>query len=96
MCASTREFIATRRHWFTGPVEHDTSGTLNVLNLVEGLEASVESPTGAFVPITVHYANTFIVPAHVGCYILKPTERSQSSRLGTIKAWVRGTEVGGT
>ena len=88
------EFIETRRHWFTGPVEHNTDGTVNVLNLVEGSEASVESPIGAFAPFTVHYAETFIVPAQVGRYILKPTKRSQGSRLGTIKAWVRGTEVG--
>jgi mannose-6-phosphate isomerase class I len=39
------EFIEVRRHWFTSVVHHDTSGTLNVLNLVEGAEAIVESPT---------------------------------------------------
>ena len=31
-----REFIETRRHWFTGTVPHDTKGGVNVLNLVEG------------------------------------------------------------
>ena len=31
-----REFIETRRHWFTGTVPHDTGGGVNVLNLVEG------------------------------------------------------------
>ena len=30
------EFIEVRRHWFTDVVEHDTAGTVNVLNLVEG------------------------------------------------------------
>ena len=40
------EFIDVRRHWFTDVVEHDTAGTVNVLNLVEGAEAVVESPTG--------------------------------------------------
>jgi len=38
------EFIETRRHWFTGTVPHDTHGTVNVLNLVEGDAAIVESP----------------------------------------------------
>ena len=61
-----REFIETRRHWFTGTVPHDTGGGVNVLNLVEGAEAVVESPTGAFEPFVVHYAETFIVPAGVG------------------------------
>ena len=59
------EFIETRRHWFTDVVQHDTHGTVNVLNLVEGEEAVVESPTGAFAPFVVHYAETFIVPARV-------------------------------
>ena len=39
-----REFIETRRHWFTGVVPHHTNGGVNVLNLVEGEEAIVESP----------------------------------------------------
>ena len=43
-----REFIETRRHWFTKTVPHDTHGGVNVLNLVEGEEAIVESPDGAF------------------------------------------------
>ena len=43
-----REFIETRRHWFTAPVHHSTGGGVNVLNLCEGREAVVESPTGQF------------------------------------------------
>jgi len=35
---------------------------VNVLNLVEGEEAIVESPTGGFEPFVIHYAETFIVP----------------------------------
>ncbi len=49
-----REFIETRRHWFTKPVRHDTQGGVNMLNLVQGSAAVVESPTGAFEPFTVH------------------------------------------
>ncbi len=82
------EFIETRRHWFTGPVEHDTRGTLNVLNLVEGTEAAVESPTAAFKPFHVHYAETFIVPAVVGKYRISPVGET-STPLATIKAYVR-------
>ena len=89
----SREFIESRRHWFTGPVAHDTRGTVNVLNLVEGAEAEVSSPTGAFEPYVVHYAETFIVPAGVGKYVISPTARSQGSRLATVKAFVRGTEI---
>ena len=82
------EFIETRRHWFTAPVEHDTAGTLNVLNLVEGEEAVVESPTGAFAPFVVHYAETFIVPACVGRYRISPTGPAERP-LATVKACVR-------
>jgi len=82
------EFIETRRHWFTAPVVHNTGGNLNVLNLVEGEEALVESPTGAFPPMTVHYAETFIVPAAVGAYIVRPTGAVKTP-LATVKAYVR-------
>ncbi len=88
-----REFIEVRRHWFTKSVTHDTRGTVNVLNLVEGTEAEVSSPTGAFDPYVVHYAETFIVPAAVGKYVISPTARSQGSRLATVKAFVRDTEI---
>ena len=84
-----REFIETRRHWFTAPVEHDTRGGVNVLNLVEGEEATVESPTGAFAPFTVHYAETFIVPAAVGRYTVRPSGPGAEKLHATIKAYVR-------
>ncbi|MFZ7088880.1 class I mannose-6-phosphate isomerase [Curtobacterium sp. RRHDQ10] len=88
------EFIEVRRHWFDGTVPHDTRGTVNVLNLVEGAEAVVESPTGAFAPFVVHYAETFIVPAAVGPYTIRPWGRATGQRCGTVKASVRGTAVG--
>lgn len=84
-----REFIETRRHWFTGTAPHDTAGGLNVLNLVEGREAIVESPTDSFEPFVVHYAETFIVPASVGAYTIRPHGESIGSECATIKAFVR-------
>jgi mannose-6-phosphate isomerase class I len=83
------EFIETRRHWFTRTTPHDTGGGVNVLNLVEGEEAIVESPTGAFDPFIVHYAETFIVPAAVGAYTIRPHESSVGKECATIKAFVR-------
>jgi mannose-6-phosphate isomerase class I len=85
------EFIEVRRHWFEDVVPHDTDGTVNVLNLVEGAEAVVESPDGAFEPFVVHYAETFIVPASVGRYTIRPWGRGVGQRLGTVMASVRGT-----
>lgn len=85
-----RQFIETRRHWFSKPVIHHTQGNVNVLNLVEGSEALVDSPDNAFAPFVVHYAETFIVPAAVGEYRIAPYGSSAGERLATMKAWVRG------
>lgn len=79
------EFIETRRHTFTRPVLHNTNGGVNVINLVDGYEAVVESPTGAFEPFEVHYAETFIIPACVGEYIIRPL----SGECMTLKAYIR-------
>jgi len=84
-----REFIETRRHWFTKKVPHDTGGTVNVLNLVEGEAALVESPTNAFEPFVVHYAETFIIPASVGRYTIRPHGISAGGECATLKAFVR-------
>jgi mannose-6-phosphate isomerase class I len=82
-------FIETRRHWFTKKVEHDTNGTVNILNLIEGREAIVESPTNAFESYIIHYAETFIVPAEVGAYTVRPHGESDGKQCATIKAFVR-------
>ncbi len=85
------EFIEVRRHWFSDAVNHTTDGTVNVLNLVEGDEVKVVSPTSAFPPMVVHYAETFIVPAAVGAYRIERTEASRSERFATVTAYVRGS-----
>lgn len=84
-------FLETRRHWFTERVPHDTHGTVNVLNLVQGRRALVESPTGAFAPFEIHYAETFIVPAEVGAYTIRPVD-GDGAELATLKAFVRASE----
>ena len=82
------EFIETRRHWFTKPVTHHTNNSVNVLNLIEGEEAIIESPNGAFKPFVVHYAETFIIPANVNEYIISPYGKSAGKECATIKAYV--------
>lgn len=84
-----REFIETHRHWFTGKVPHKTNGSVQVLNLVEGREVIVESPTGAFSPFVVHYAETFIIPAAVDTYTIRPYGESEGKECATIKAYIR-------
>ncbi len=84
------EAFETRRHWFMGPVFHDTKGeSVHVLNLVEGAEAIVESPAGAFEPFIVHYAETFIVPAAVGSYTIRPHGTAAGKTCATMKAYLR-------
>ncbi|MEI6676068.1 MAG: class I mannose-6-phosphate isomerase [Verrucomicrobiota bacterium] len=83
------EFIETRRHWFTKTVPHDTCGNVHVLNLVEGDEIIIESPGGAFEPFVVHYAETFIVPAAVGPYTIRPHGPASGSECATLLAYVR-------
>jgi mannose-6-phosphate isomerase class I len=89
---SAWDFIETRRHWFTKPVAHDTDGRVNVLNLVQGEEAVVESPEGGFEPFVIHFAESFIVPAQVGPYTIRPAA-SSSGRCATIKAFVGARSV---
>ena len=86
------EFIETRRHWFTGTTPHHTHGGVNVLNLVQGTEAVVESPSGAFEPFVVHYVETFIVPAEVGAYTIRPHGAAEGTECATMKAFVRQDE----
>src|SRR5690606_6645370 len=84
-----REFIETRRHWFSTTVHHRTNGSVNVLNLVKGKEAIVESPMGAFKPFVVHYAETFVIPEYVKEYPIRPFGESEGKECATIKAFVR-------
>lgn len=83
------EFIETRRHWFTVPVLHKTDGSVNVLNLVEGMETIVESPEGKFEPFVVHYAETFIIPESIKEYTIRPYGESEGKQCATIKAFVK-------
>ena len=83
------EFIETRRHWFSKKVMHETNDSVNVLNLVEGREAIIESPSNQFEPFVVHYAETFIVPANVKEYTIRPYGESEGEEIATIKAFIR-------
>lgn len=82
-------FIETRRHWFTKKVKHHTGNVVNIINLVEGREAIVESPAGVFESFIIHYAETFIVPASVGEYTIRPYGSAEGTACATVKAFVR-------
>lgn len=82
------ELIETTRDWFDRKIKCDTKGSVNVLNLVEGQEVTVESVDGSFRPFVVHYAETFIIPEAVKEYYLIP-DKNRKEKTGIICARVR-------
>lgn len=84
-----REFIETRRHWFSKEVAVKANDSVHVICLVEGDEILVESPGNTFEPFEVHYAETFIVPAAAGDYTMKPCGNSTGKQCATMLAFVR-------
>lgn len=84
-----REFIETHRFTSESIIMLETKGSVNVLNLVDGKEAIVESPESAFEPFVVHYAETFIVPEHVKTYTIRPYGQSAGQAVKVVQAYVR-------
>ena len=83
------EFIETRRYTVRTQLELDLQGALSVCNLVDGQAAVVTSPTGAFAPFEVHYAETFILPAAAGKVCIQPLE----GEVKVLRAYVRGSQA---
>ena len=77
------EFIETRRYTINNSSLHKTHGTVNMLNLVDGKRAVIE---GDFEPFIVHYAETFIIPASIKEYSIKPYGCDE---VKVLKAYVR-------
>lgn len=82
------EFIESRRYQVKKdkPVIMETTGIVNVCNLVDGQEMRIESLDGRFEPYVVHYAETFYIPATIdkvrfvsldpkGCQVIKAMVR---------------------
>jgi mannose-6-phosphate isomerase class I len=83
------QFFKTIRNWFSNPVIHRTNGEFVVFNLVEGIEAIVESPLNEFEPMVIHYAETFIIPAQVKEISIRPYGKSEGKTIATVKAFVK-------
>ncbi len=81
-----REFIETRRYTIRDFCELESEGGVSSCNVVEGKGAVIESPDGAFAPYEVHYAETFIVPASVERFLIRPIE----GEVKILRATVRG------
>lgn len=81
------EFIET--HVFTTNVmiTNETDHEFSMWNLVDGKSAIIESVSNDFEPYTVHYAETFIIPAKAGTVRIRPQRNGETIKL--IKANVR-------
>lgn len=77
------EYIETRRYTIKNSSLHKTHGTVNMLNLIDGKSAVIE---GDFEPFIVHYAETFIIPASINEYTIKPYDCDE---VKVLKAYVR-------
>lgn len=80
-------FIETHRHWVTTKITLETHDSVNMLNLVEGESAIVESVDGSFDPYIVNYGETFIIPEQLHKYSIRPA--SGDGKIAVIQAFVR-------
>ena len=83
------EYIQTNRVWATKKYHECTGGETHALNLVEGSEALIESPTGQFEPYVIHYAESVCIPAMVGEYTVRPYGRSEGKEIAIVKSFVK-------
>lgn len=81
------EFIETRRYTVHTHVDLDMRGSFSMCNLVDGSAARIMSPSGAFEPYEVHYAETFVIPAAAGSVRIEPVEGD----VVVLRAYVRGS-----
>ncbi len=85
----SREFIDTHRYTFKTGITCRCQDSVNMLNLVEGGQITITSKTEAFKAFDVHYAETAIIPASVGEYIMTPSGVSERETVTVITASVR-------
>lgn len=80
-----REFIDTFRYTLTEPYTVSTEDSVNVMNLVDGSHALIESVDGSFEPFEIHYAETAIVPAAAGQYRIVPENEEIKLIVATVR-----------
>ncbi len=80
------EFIDTFRISTEREYEVTRQDSVHVLNLVEGQEGTIVSPTGAFPPFSLHYAETCIIPQGAGEYrIVSPDHSLIRVMMATVR-----------
>lgn len=80
-----REFIETHRCKIAKKRAFTTDDSVLQANVVDGRGAVIESPSGAFEPFEVHYAETFIIPAGVKEYTVRPLDADVTILCATVR-----------
>ncbi len=81
----SREPIEVMRYSLEKPMEIDCDDSVIQGNLVSGKQARIESPDESFPPLTVHYAESFIIPASVGRFRVVPEDKDVKVLLASIR-----------
>lgn len=84
----SEEVILLSRVWFSQDMAFHTNETVQILLLVAGQAAVVESPAGSFQPFLARYGETFIIPAQVGPYRVRPLGGSTLQLHALLRATV--------
>ncbi len=83
------QFIETRRVWTSVKTKHQTNNETHALNLIEGREALIESPTNQFEPFIIHFAESVVIPALINEYTITPCGESAGQEVAVMKSFVR-------
>ncbi len=81
------EFIDTHVFNIKKETFIETEHEVSMWNLVEGAAAVIKSPANLFPPFTVHYAETFIIPASVEEILIMPED--EASEIKVLRGKVR-------
>lgn len=81
------EFLETRRYTFDESLWIPLDGSIHVGNLVSGETAVITSCDHAFEPFEIHYAETFLLPAMLDSFTIRPKVPGKTCMI--IKAKVR-------
>lgn len=80
-------FLETLRYTFTDKILIEKDNTAHMANLVEGQACIIESVDGSFLPYQVNYAETFLIPAGVKEFYIKPLNKNETCMI--VKSHVK-------
>ncbi len=84
MGSNEYEVMTTKRLWLTKPYTLNSDHHIRVLTLVEGEEAIIESPTGAFKSRVVHFGENTVIPPYLGDYTVRPYGLTEGQEIGVL------------